>query len=296
MARYTMEIRELISTFGDAEVESWFEDYNLEDYLTAEEIAVINERGVWSKEQLAKRIIGHFFLREIGCDSVGRFKWYAKDKMAELMETYAPLIYSASIKYDPLVNVDFVESFDRASTNRSTSISESNGSSNGNLSTTTSGQSSGTSSGQNSGTNVTVTDTTNSTTSSGLEVQSDTPQGQVTKANILAGNYASNTTANENTTSVTDHAATNATVSGTNSGTTSNTVSGTESSNSYSSSASRDNNSANENGTENYIKRVKGNSGVSATAQKMVLQYRENIRALNTEIIYQLESLFMGIY
>lgn len=224
MARYTMEMRELVSTFGEDEVESWFMDYELSDYLTPEEISVIESRGVWTKQQLAKRIVRHFYLREIGVDSVGRFELFAKDLMAELMESYAPLIYSASIKYDPLVNVDFEETFDRKSSNTSQSESSSK------------------------------------TNSSGLTVSSDTPQGEITKSDILQGKYASSTGASENENEISDN-----------------------SSNSGS-------------GLENYVKRVKGNSGVSATAQRMVLQYRENIRALNTEIVYKLEPLFMGIY
>lgn len=224
MARYTMELRELISTFGEDEIKNWFKDYELSDYLSPEEIAVIENRGVWTKDQLAKRIINHFYLREIGVDSVGRFKLFAKDLMSELMESYAPLIYSASIEYDPLVNVDFTEEFNRTSENRSNSNSNSK------------------------------------TNSSGLTVSSDTPQGQITKSNILQGQYATSTGASENENQITD--------ASTNSG----------------------------EGSENYTKRVKGNSGVSATAQRMVLQYRENIRALNTEIVYKLEPLFMGIY
>lgn len=296
MARYTMEIRELISTFGEDEVESWFKDYNLEDYLTEDEIAVINERGVWNKEQLAKRIIGHFYLREIGCDSVGRFKWFAKDKMAEVMETYAPLIYSASIKYDPLVNVDYTETFDRSSVNRTNTNSEISGNSNTSLNTESSSQSSTTGSAEKHGNLVSGVDTTDTTTGSSLKVNSDTPQGQVTKADILAGNYASSTEANESTSTNTGRTVTNTNTTDTSSDSTTNSGSGTEQSSSYSSNVSRDNSSTNDNGTENYTKKVKGNSGVSATAQKMVLQYRENIRALNTEIVYQLESLFMGIY
>lgn len=224
MAKYTMELRELISTFGEDEVKSWFEDYNLSDYLTPEEIAVIEEKGVWSKEQLANRIITHFKMREIGVETPGMFILMAKDLMAEVMESYVPLIYSASIKYDPLVNVDYEETFDRTSANNSSSVSES----------------------KNNG--------------SGLTVSSDTPQGQIDKSDILKGKYATSTNANETENKIND--------SSTNTG----------------------------EGTENYVKRVKGNSGVSATAQKMVLQYRENIRALNTEIVYKLEPLFMGLY
>lgn len=87
MAKFTMEIRELISTFGEDEVKGWFSDYELSDFLTPEEIAVITERGTWSKEKLCKRIIDHYFTREIGTDAIGQFILFAKDKMNEIMET-----------------------------------------------------------------------------------------------------------------------------------------------------------------------------------------------------------------
>lgn len=220
MAKYTMEVRELISTFGEAEVKSWFMDYELSDFLTAEEIQVINERGTWDKDKLANRIIDHYFTREIGTDAIGQFILFAKDKMNEIMETYAPLVYSAAIKFDPLVNVDWTESYEGASDSNSRSESSSNG--------------------------------------SGLTVNSDTPQGQISKGEILQGKFASSTGANETENNVND--------------------------------------SSSNSGTQNYTKRMKGNSGVSATAQALVQQYRDYIRALNTEIVYQLEPLFMGLY
>ena len=116
------------------------------------------------------------------------------------MEEKLPLIYSAAIKYDPLVNVDYTEEIDSASSSNQT------------------GKSKG--------------------TSSGLNVNSDTPQGQISKTSILNGSYASSTGANE------------------------------------SESVSED--ISNANGSQTSVKHVKGNSGISATAQKMVQQYREN--------------------
>lgn len=220
MAKYTMELRELISTFGKDEVKGWFSDYELSEFLTPDEIQVIEDRGTWNKDMLADRIIDHYFTREIGTDAIGQFILFAKDKMKEVMETYAPLIYSAAIKYDPLVNVDYTETY--------------------------------------SGTSGSTSNSKSSSTGSGLTVNSDTPQGQISKNAILEGQYASSTGANETENSV-DDTSTN-------------------------------------NGTQDYSKKIKGNSGVSATAQKMIVQYRENIRALNTEIIYELEPLFMGLY
>lgn len=224
MARFTFELRELVDTFGREEVKNWFKDYNLSDYLTPEEINVIEEKGIWSKDQLAERIVNHFYLREVGQDSTGAFILYAKDLMAELMETYAPLIYSASIKFDPLVNVNFTVTTDR--------------------------DTSGTGS----------TNTTRNNSGSSLTINSDTPQGQINKQDILQGKYASSTSANE------------------------------QSDNETGVSQSQDS------GTEHSVVQTKGNSGVSATSQAMIQQLRDIIRALNTEIVYNLEPLFMAIY
>lgn len=224
MAKYTFTLREAISTFGEDVVKSWFMDYKLSDYLTPEEIKVINDRGVWNKEQLASRIILHYKNREVGSDAPGKFINEAKDMMAELMESYAPLLYSASIKYDPLVNVNFVEEFDRTSDSQS------------------------------------KTNTISNANGNGLTIQSDTPQGNINKQDILNGEYATSTNATESTNDSQDI--------------TDNTGKG----------------------NEHYTKRTMGNSGVTATSQRMIELYRNNIRAINTEIVYALEPLFMSIY
>lgn len=239
-----MQLREIYSPtlqfktpfYTKDDIIGWFENYELTDFLTTEEIAVINTRGTWNKHKLATKIVNHYSMREIGFETIGLFRDRVNVFMNELMEEYLPLIYSASIEYDPLVNVDYSENYTRQAINNGT----------------TSSQSSGTS--------------TNTNTSSGLDVSSDTPQGQITKSAILNGAYASSTNANENTSSD----STTTTTSG--SGTDNNTLS------------------------ENYTKIMKGNSGVSATAQKMIQQYRDNIRAIDREIIEKCNELFMGIY
>ena len=219
MAKYTFELRELFEPikfnppiYTRSEVEGWFKDYELTDYLTTDEIAIITERGVWTKDKLAKKIVDHYYMRESGLETIGLFKHYAKMKMNELMEYYLPLIYSASIEYDPLINIDVETILSRR------------------------------------------VDDAGTNNASGLTINSDTPQGQVTKANILAGNYASSTQGGESTNS-----------------STSQTI-------------------------ESSSTKTKGNSGVSVTAQKLIEQYRANIRNIDYEIIKDLNSLFMGLY
>ena len=220
MATYTIQLRHIVATFGEEEVKSWFMDYDLRDYLTDEEIAVITARGTWDKEKLAKMIIQHYEMREIGFETPSYFMHKAKTLMREIMEEKAPLIYSTAIKYDPLVNVDYTETYKEDSSGKSQSTSSNSG--------------------------------------NGLNINSDTPQGQINKNDILQGRYASSTSASESSNSIND--------------------------NSQSS------------GTQNYTKNIRGNSGVSATAQAMVRQYRQNIIMINHDIIDACASLFMNIY
>ena len=155
MSRYTTELRLIVQNTSLEEVQSWFKDYELSDYLTEEEIEVIDERGTWDKDKLAKLIVDHYWMHEIGLETVALFKHQVKVAMREIMEEKLPLIYSASLKYDPLVNVDFTETY------------EEENSQDGNA--------------------------------DGLNVNSDTPQGQISKETILGGSYASSTGASEGT-------------------------------------------------------------------------------------------------
>ena len=232
MANYTMEVRKVIEFYGRDEVESWFKDYELEDYLTEEQIASIVNAGIWNKNKLAKKIVDHYYMREIGFETPGLFANRVKAKMQEIMEDYLPVIYSNSIQFDPLVNVDFTETFQREVESESQNNGTSNSSSN--------------------------------SSSSGLNVNSDTPQGQISKSEILQGKYASNTSASETGSEVQDTTST------------------------------QNNGTANQ--LENYTKKTKGNSGVSATAQALIKQYRDIIRAVDREIIEELNDMFMGIF
>ena len=204
MSKYTIELRNIIMIYGEETVKGWFMDYDLGDYLTEDQIETIETAGLWTKEKLADKIINHFYMREIGLETPALFKVKLKVMLDEIMEEYLPVIYSTAIEYDPLVNVDFTESYSGSDVNSGDSLS----------------------------------------------VQSDTPQGQISKSEILSGKYASSTGASE----------------------------------------------ASNTNTQSYTKRVKGNSGVSATAQRMIMQYRENIRTTTKDIINKLEPLFMGIY
>ena len=232
MATYTVELRKICEIYTRAEVENWFKDYELSDYLLPDQLEVLNKTNIWNKEKLAKKIVDHYYMREIGFETPELFKHYAKLTMNEIMESKLPLIYTTALEYDPLVNVDFTETFNR----------------------TTEGE------GENIGNSISNAQNN----ANGLNINSDTPQGEINKENILKGNYATNTSASETESNITDE--TNTTSSLTNKN------------------------------KEEFTRHLKGNQGISATYQAMIKQFRENIVSVDREIINELQTLFMGLY
>lgn len=231
MADYTIKLKDLFtpnrfgfSYFTREEVESWFMDYELSDFLTTEQIAQINKAGIWTKEKLAKKIVDHYFMREIGYETPALFQHFAKIKMREVMEYELPVVYSNSLEYDPLESVLFDITETRKIKGKGTSKSES------------------------------------SSSGSGLSISSDTPQTNIKKSDVLAGKYASQTNGSETETGV---------------------------------SGSTDTNSETE---EEFKHHEQGNKGVLDSYQKMLVDYRKSLVAVDREIIEQLNDLFMGIY
>lgn len=224
MASYTIKLRDVCALYTREEVESWFKSYDISDYLLPDQQAKLEEfPNIWNKDRLATKIVSNYYMREIGFETPALFQHYAKIEMEKIMEEMLPLIYTTAISYDPLINVNYTEEFQRTASQEGTSNSSSNNDANA------------------------------------LNIVSDTPQGQISKADILTGKYASGTTASENAVNINDE---------------------TE---------------QQQSSTEEYTKHFTGNQGISATYQAMIKQFRENIVACDAQIIERLNDLFMGL-
>lgn len=232
MASYTIELRKVIDYYGREEVEKWFKSYDITHYLTPSQIEQIEKFNVWSKDRLAKKIVDNYYMREIGFETPALFRHFALIEMEKIMERYLPKIYSNFLEYDPLSNVDFTEEYTREIIGESNNQGRSNSNSSNN--------------------------------SSGLNVNSDTPQGQINKQNILEGAYASQTNASETESIIND-------------------ITNTES-------------TGNSNTIERFTKHEEGDNGVIITNQRLIKEYREIIVAIDEEIINELNSLFIGLY
>ena len=59
------------------------------------------------KPVLENKILWHYYMREIGLESVGLWKFYLCDKMRMIMPYYDQLYQSAALEYNPLYDVDY---------------------------------------------------------------------------------------------------------------------------------------------------------------------------------------------
>ena len=170
MATYTVELRKLCDLYGREEIENWFKDYKIEDYLTPAQIEQIEKFGVWSKDHLARKIVDHYYMREIGLETPELFKHYAKVYMQEIMERQFPKIYSNFLEYDPLSNVDFTETYTREIEGSSEGTSASNSKNN----------------------------------ATGQNINNDTPQTRITRQDLSSGAYASNVNQSDTSSNIQD--------------------------------------------------------------------------------------------
>lgn len=260
MSSYTMQLRAVCDYYGRSEVESWFQQYNLNDYLSEEQQNILAAANIFSPQKLAQMIVDHYYMREIGFETPYLFRHYVISRMNEIMQKYGLLIYSAALKYDPLINESYTETFNRDVTGTQTGTNNIDNTQNGQYNTT-------------SNDDRTITDN-----GSGLQVHSDTPQGEINKSNILDGTYATDTNAFENSDTKTDN-------------NTNTTNQSQDITNTTTQTQDQKNNTL-----ENFIRKVEGNRGIYITMQKLIMEYRDTIAPYYQQIIEELNDLFMLIY
>lgn len=272
MSDYTITIKRCSEVYSKDEVLKWFKQYEMTNYLTAEQTNHLLK--YWNKEILANMIFDHYYLREIAFETPEMFKHYTKVKLQEIMYKYLPLLYSSSLKFNPLEDD---KTFYMKETYKGNKDKENKGDHNQLRSSTMEGSSDGTST-----TNGTSSSTSDSKTSS-LQINNDTPQGQISKENILEGKYASSVSANESEGEIKDSTNSN-------------------SSNKLINSETRKNNESTSNseittGTENENYELeKSGFDLKMTNSEKILEYRKTIENYNLQIIEELNPLFFALY
>lgn len=116
---------------------------------------------------LCQKILKHYYLREICCETVGIWKLWMNERLETIMPYYNQLYESAKIDFNPMHDVDLTREHKRTENEEATG-------------------------------NITSTSNSNSnSTNNGKELYSDTPQGSIT--GLESNTYLTNATITENT-------------------------------------------------------------------------------------------------
>lgn len=277
MSKYTTELRYLI--------ENNF-DIGLKDYPIFDE----NYR-----EPLNRKIINHYYFREIGFETAELFKRYLNNTMNEIMPYYNQLFKSELLEFNPFYNVDKTVTADKnnnsvsdfvgniSGKNTQTADTENTQTNNGKQQTTTAATSTGESVGN------------STTTNRNKNVSSDTPQGFLSINSIENETYASAAEMGNAESINNSKATSNNAENGITDQTTADETKATGNSKSNATTETDTANKTTSNDFENYISHVIGKSE-GETYSEMLMKFRETFLNIDMMIIDELKTCFMMIY
>lgn len=85
MSDYTITLKRCCDVYGKDTILNCFKSYNLENYLTGEQIETIYNTSIFNKNILADMILNHYYFREIAFETPEMFIHYANNRMNEIM-------------------------------------------------------------------------------------------------------------------------------------------------------------------------------------------------------------------
>lgn len=119
MSKYTTEVRYICESFADLSESG--------TYTTVDEVINKSMSRIFDfeypifdgnyKTVLQKKILKHYYTREIGAETVGLWKLWLNTRLNEIMPYYNKLYESALLKFDPLTDVDVTRTHTGSGTN-----------------------------------------------------------------------------------------------------------------------------------------------------------------------------------
>lgn len=130
VSKFTTQVRFICETCANLTESSGF--INIEPVLDKSWDKIFSDFPIFDEKyrpELCKKILRHYYTREICCETVGRWKLFLSDKMKNIMPYYNQLYQSELLKIQPLVSVDRSVSHDgRGSESKVTSRNGTNSS------------------------------------------------------------------------------------------------------------------------------------------------------------------------
>lgn len=233
------------------------------------------------RKPLCKKILKHFYLREIGADTFGIWKLWMNTRLEEIMPFYNRLYKSELLEFNPLYDVDLKKTYTKnidGETSNTNAINDKGKQTTAYTDTTA-----------NSDTRTESADdtTTSNVTRASTDRYSDTPQGTVgnlsdntylTNARIVDGSDDTDATSKRSATT-TDNGSNTVNHSGT--------------------SSAENDRSENLTGTSNTVEEYT-DSVIGKTAgqsySKMIQEFRETFLNIDLQVIHEFDDLFFGLW
>lgn len=287
MSKYTTEVRFICESKSglenskgcDAVDEILNNSWN-KIFTTKAEIFDENYRAV-----ICKKILKHYYLREICSETVGIWKLWLNTRLEEILPYYNQLYKSALLEFNPLYDVNITRTHNRT-------IDE-NKTENGTSTETSTDKNTGSGTRDNtiSGTNKnsdtsTVTD---NGSSNSKDLYSDTPQGALT--GIETETYLTNARKITNT----DSSTSESTNSGNGEYKDTGNVKYTDTSERANTKNGSNSNTGTVNNTEEYLESVIGKQG-SGSYSGMLKEYRDTFLNIDRMVIDEFDDLFFGLW
>ena len=278
MSKYTTEVRFICET--ESGLSSSEGEASVNDIIAGSRAKIFNFPYPIFDEAyrpvLESKILKHFYTREIGLETVGLWKLKLDTKMNEIMPLYNLYYQSALLEFNPLYTKDLTRKKDVEidSVNNLIGLTDSDNSvdSSENVSASESNNAISTEDG------TANSDTTN------RDLYSDTPQGALTGIE--------NETYLTNARKITNDNDSEYGIDRTNSESNNSIKNSSENVNSSSSVTTSESKSGNS--VEDYLERVYGFEGGSAS--KLLKEYRETFLNIDMMVINELEELFMQLW
>lgn len=170
MSKYTTEVRFICESKSGLENSAGAD--NVDDIISKSWDKIFTKKAIFFDEEyrsiLCQKILKHYYLREICCETVGIWKLWLNTRLEEVMPYYNQLYESAKIKFDPIKDTDLSTTYTR------TTDGTKNENGTRNETGTNNKNNSGKRDTTNSGTFTSNNDKTN------RDLYSDTPQGALT--------------------------------------------------------------------------------------------------------------------
>ena len=120
MSKYTTQLRFYLETLAGYTESKGLNDVN--DIIAAARPLIFNfDYSLYNaatKERFETKFLRHYYMREIGSETIGLFRFHLENKIKELAPVYEELYRTTASNYDPWIDTDY--SITRSGTDSST--------------------------------------------------------------------------------------------------------------------------------------------------------------------------------